>query len=864
MSFEFSQPFRRLLRRSDLISSSLKELVAIEKSTGRRLWSAGGAPLEKQFGNELSQAWFAGPPTVSGDLLFGLVEQDDAHWLVCLRSETGEVLWKLMLAYPETDIFQDVSRQLTASRPLIAEGLIWTNTSDGWLIAVDRLTRSTIWARSMMLRQPGMTGNRNVRGNLLPIQMLPAFRESWRPEGMLLMPDSLLVAGPEEHQMQMINPLTGSARRRISPDAATLILAVDEESIVVAGPEKIQRLRRDNFDVVWATRLTRPSLVPIGPGARRDEHLLVPLSDGSVQIIRYSDGQLTDNIPGLRPEFSAGGLKNIGDNPDEIVSYGPDHVALLSRSRAVERPEPDLIEQARTLITAGQFADAEKMLAGFTPTAELAGATHGLLFRIATALTLNDSDHRERHLQNAARYASTTQDKAVVQFLTIESQPEMTPDRIVSFLNVAPAVLHSELPEREELKLLLVSPFPDNPIDGSRSETDRATGNSRVMRPLQYVLLQKLEQHLADTESATRASGIAALTKISDANLLSIGLCHAAVRDELLRRASDAIAANRVTESTLHLLLQARHCENQIRITQAAHSASESSAGKFDERFTELIEQFSNRLAADAAREDLPLRPHPAALDLMAVMKAELLPASVVPDSLDPQRVLAERWSAWKDQTYSMIPVNPVAENMSLQRLEQKLLPSFREDRFLSAWQWSTFLKPSVLVGRSLLQPTEPQCTIDGGMFDSLSSGGEGTIIRAGSVLLVQNVSGLTAVSLIDQRVLWSRKIPNYSSGLMWQSMPDVRLFQNFSTRLPVWQEVFGRDLRICGGSDRWICVQSPARVEIIDLLTGHNLWSLQTSTGKPRRLRDRILRLHLRKSRSDRSVRSDQSDRSD
>lgn len=835
---EFSEPFRRLQRRGDLISSSLRELVAIEKSTGRRLWSVGGSPLEAQFGNELSRAWFAGPPTVSGNTLFGLIERDDAHWLVCLRSETGEVLWKLMLAYPETDIFLDVSRQQTASRPLIAEGLIWTKTSDGWLIAVDALTRSMIWSRSMIQKQSGMPGSRNFRGNLFSFQALPPFRECWRPESMMLMPDSLLVTGPEGHQMQMINPLTGSARRRISPEAATLILAVDDESIVVAGPKRIQRLRRDNFDVVWATRLTKPGLVPIGPGARRDNHLLVPLSDGSVQIVRYSDGQLTDNIPGLRPEFSAGGLKNIGDDADDIVSYGPDHVALLSRSGAVERPEPDLIEQARTLITAGQFADAEKTLAGFTPTAELADATHKLLFRIATALTLNDTDHRETHLQNAARYASTTQDKAVVQFLTFESQPEMTPDRIVSFLNIVPAVLQCELPESEELKLLLASPLPDNPIEGSRSEADRATENSRVMRPLQHVFLQVFEQRLAETKLASLPSWIAALSQISDADLLSIGLCNAAVRDELLRRASDAIAANRVTESTLHLLLQARHCENQIRVTEAAQSASETSADRFDERFTDLIDQFSNRLTADAARGDLPLRPNPAALNLLAVMKAELLPASVLPDSLDPQRVLSERWSALKDQTYSMIPVNPVAGNMSSQWLEQKLFPSGREDRFLSAWQWSTFLEPSVqepsvLVGRSLLQPTESLCTIDGGMFDSLSSGSEGTIVRAGSVLLVQNASGLTAVSLIDQRVLWSRQIPNYSSGAMRQSMPDKRLFQSFSTSLPVWQDIFGSDLRICGGSDRWICVQSLTRVEVMDLLTGKNLWSLQTSPGQ-------------------------------
>ena len=146
---EFDQPFGMLSRRTDLATHAPQELVALDKETGRRLWSVGGAPLEERFGNELSQAWFAGAPTVSGGLLFGMVEHDDAHWLVCLRSETGEVVWKLILAYPEVNILQDPVRQLSSSRPLVADGLIWASTTDGWLTAIDELTRSALWSRSM-------------------------------------------------------------------------------------------------------------------------------------------------------------------------------------------------------------------------------------------------------------------------------------------------------------------------------------------------------------------------------------------------------------------------------------------------------------------------------------------------------------------------------------------------------------------------------------------------------------------------------------------------------------------------------------------------------------------------------------------
>ena len=279
---------------------------------------------------------------------------------------------------------------------------------------------------------------------------------------------------------------------------------------------------------------------------------------------------------------------------------------------------------------------------------------------------------------------------------------------------------------------------PDNPIDGSRSETDRAAENTRVRRSLRHVFLKALEQHLVESESVNPASWIAALKGISDEDLLSIGLCSAALRDELLRRADDAIRADRLTESTLHLLLQARHCESQIRVTGSARSLSDTTTGTFEEQFAELIGLFRNRLAAAAVRVDFPLRPHPAALDLLAVVQAELLPASATAESPDPRRVLAEKWSAWQDRSWSVVPVNPVAATTSPQQNERRLLPRCREDRFLSAWRWSAFLEPSVMAGRSLLQPTDPPFTIDGGMFDSLTSGDDGLISRFGSVLLVR------------------------------------------------------------------------------------------------------------------------------
>ncbi len=826
---EFNQPFGGMLsRRSNLASHPPQELTAIDKETGRRLWSVGGAPLEGRFGNELARAWFAGAPTVSSDLLFGITEHDDAHWLVCLRSETGEVVWKLILAYPEVNIFQDNGRQLISSRPLVAEGLIWVRTSDGWLMGIDQLTHSVLWSRNMVSKKTDPTQPLMFRRGMLQTQQPDSIGETWRPHDMQLLEDALLVTGDEKHQLLMINPLTGGNRRRVGPKGATVVLAADEKSIVVAGPKVIQRLSLNNFSVIWKAELNSAEIVAVGPAARMEDSLLIPLSDGSIQAIRYSDGNLTETFPAIRPAFSAGGLKSL---PEGMVSYGLDHVSVFS---ARENPTPlqtEPLEQARFLFETANFAEAEKIISELKPAPEQIDVVNRLMFRIATVRAINEPAACEAHLKSASRYAATAKDRAVVMSLTLETQPELASNQLVEFLRSPQSVLNTELPHMALTKEMLLRPAVDNSVVNPDMTLKTS---ARVTRPLRHQLLQILEQHLADDTHPDFASWASALREISDADVLSIEQNSELLRDELMRRVELAVDEDKLSEAAWHLLLQARRCEDRRRLAKpnpadaASHETLSQTALEFDARHISLVDRFINQLAIAASQNGNPLRPHRAAVNLLAVVKSELLPDSAVDRSLPPEEILTQQWSQWQDTTYSAVPVHPLEGSMLTQSNESKLTLRYHEDPFLSAWRWSTFRENSALTIRSLLQPDEPMCTIEGGIFDAISLGSTGSVVRFGSVVIVQNSMGLSAISIIDQRVLWSRRIPNQSSRMMWQLMAQMHLFNRFSTAMPAWLEVYGRDLRISGGNNRWICIQTPTEVEMIDLLTGQNLWSLQ------------------------------------
>ena len=415
--------------------------------------------------------------------------------------------------------------------------------------------------------------------------------------------------------------------------------------------------------------------------------------------------------------------------------------------------------------------------------------------------------------------------------LTLETQPDITSEQVVEFLKSPQSVLNIELPQMTLLKEMLLRPA----VDSSIVNPDMTLKTSaRVTRPLRHHLLQIFQTHLADTTMPNFPSWTSALQKISDADLLSIEENSEVLRDELLRRADLAVNEGKLTETTWHLVLQAHRSEDRRRL--AAEDSDEAarnetlpqSARDFDVRLSLLVDRFINELAIAASQKDHPLRPHHAAVNLLAVVKSELFPNATDDVLPTPREILAQQWSQWQDTTYSAIPVNPVEGSMMPQSNESKLKLRYHEDPFLSAWRWSTFRETSVLAIRSLLQPDDPICTIEGGMFDAISLGSAGSVARFGSVVIVQNSMGLSAVSLIDQRVLWSRRIPNQPSRVILQLMAQMQLFNRFSNSLPAWTEVYGRDLRISGANTRWICVQTSTGVEMIDLLTGQNLWSLQ------------------------------------
>lgn len=122
-----------------------RALCAVDGSTGRLLWKVGG----EYEGDALSTTSFLSAVVYEGVLyaIASKVESLSDVFLVALKPDSGDVLWKLRLCYgqQETTMFGRPAREPLASLPAISGSLLYLCTNIGGVVAVDLNTRGIRW-----------------------------------------------------------------------------------------------------------------------------------------------------------------------------------------------------------------------------------------------------------------------------------------------------------------------------------------------------------------------------------------------------------------------------------------------------------------------------------------------------------------------------------------------------------------------------------------------------------------------------------------------------------------------------------------------------------------------------------------------
>ena len=824
-----SRGMMRIRGGADQFSAGLWELIAIDKKTGRRLWTMGGAPVEEKFGNELALAWLAGPPTVDRGNLYQVIERKSAVELVCLEAATGRVRWQIPLAYPENAIGLDVGRQLLAAQTTAKDGLVFTTSTTGWLFAIDTLTHSVLWARKLTKDPPESRQDQILRNAGMFVPDLPSLGKAWRSQPPILVGDYLLVPTAESGRLMFVDAKNGKTRSSsVSASGSTVVLYCDPDQLVVASPESIVCFSLPKLKKLWTMKLAEAT-PPVGPAARQGDELYVPLADGSAAVVLITDGTLKQTLKRFRPAWSTGGLYA---THGRILSHAPDHLTLLAREPATGHDATDPLQHAIFLFESGAIQEASVAAARIPVTALRRDVLRRLKFRIAVAILkadeapASDSNATEligkeaAQLEEIADMAQTAEEKALTNFLRLDfllrTAPENVVPSLIDTLNLDDAVLTVDIPVTSNIRELLRDASGNEPLARNPLRPDK---EQRFVTFRAWVLKQ-LRERIAQANEKERNTIVLGLAAVPDATILEM---HSKdLTEESLRRAEVQLQAGQCSEIVLQLLVAA--AETQLDLGPELVEQKRKNAARIAENFQKARELLLNSGNAETVHHELLDR-------LMTSVQYELQgkqpEMNLVPPD-DISKVLRERTTGASELPLTMLPVSNTGRIMGRMSGKSDIGLYSASDSVLSAFRWTARSIPSSIQVRSLREPLRSAWGLSQEMPENPNEVKNHELYRFGSIMILADSHGISAFSVAEQRWLWRKTIADGFTGrraaLREQTFSPVDSGIRFAIAS---LNSFG--LSICGGSSRWVCIRTDDNIEVLDLYSGHRLWGMPT-----------------------------------
>ena len=829
------------------VTEPLSQLIAVDRMTGRRVWTAGGRTLEDDFGNDLAETWFAGPPVAPGSVLYSVVEHAGEVRQVALRSATGEHLSSTLLAFPDYTIDREPPRRQLAATPVWHQGILLCPTTTGWLVAVDSLAQSALWAA----RISGDTNGQ--RSRIYPtIQVVRS--ASVRPGSRICAVDrTAMVLSHDAGDLVFLDVLTGRRQRR-SAGHSCFFLAVLPEHVIVANasPCTITCLDTRTRSVIWEHNPAPEDGIPTGRGIVRGESLLLATTTGSLLVLntrtgalvaRASDvlsrpvrGQLvevpaTSTSDGL-PDGAAPARDVVFISPTRTIRLTPDAVDLLAG---------DPVAEIRRLLKNGRPGDAWMLLEKIPADGREAPAVNALRFRVACLRAVRGDIAAEIPVVLAQTDADKHLAKAIRLTRLRETDPRATAFGVLALVAtaryIAIPVPCDLLPSRH----LRPAAFPHMPKASNASDEQLFPVCTVALQTWAARMLDVLFQQSAVREDTALTESCAELPT----NVL-LQMTDPAVIPILQQRFSKETK----TESSLHL---GRHMAELTGVSQpvvAWESGGDGGAGKRSEKSDSPVAATggnpsdgatASSLSRDRTQSGSHAKFYEACLRRLAATLAAESPLHMaalfsagdeirIDNIAETDRFRApDWWDAWQYDDYTVVPF---ARPNSPRTLPNRLAVCETDDSFLGRLDLLIHRDPTRLLVRDQRPQGTDAWSVAGAFAVNPVPQQPARVFRAGSILLVSSSKSLTAVSVLEKRVLWQRPLqavdPAVGGTEAKAGMSDIETTKTLIRNLQA-----ARDVCVAGCGFRWICLQQRTSVEMIDMLTGLTRWSVSGNFGR-------------------------------
>ena len=760
-------------------------LIAVSRQDGRRIWSVGGPGLEAETDDQLAEVWFAGPPLVDREFLHCVVQSENEIRLITLRANSGEVVQSTVLAFPKHSIDLEPARQLVSATPVEAGGLLLCNTTTGWLVAVDTLTRSIVWATRTGSNTSESTGALRTTRGRKGVQ----FSQDQSPVTLICVLGQVAAVLPwNSAEVCFVDLVSGTRHTPFRwPSRPGLLAVVDKGLIIVTREGYIERVDALKSERVWKRVLTPEDGRPCGSGIIRGNKLLLAMTTGAMVSMDLSTGDFLASTPdvlgpsrhGMLLDLLASTAVSLDDQNGDVLFVGPTDTICLTRESITE-PPAETIAMVEHLLALGKLQLAWDTLAPMSTAAFSSDArAASLRFEVAFQLAIGGNLPSDVSLQTLAANRKHCVKATVLQIAqTSNNDPITAATDVITFLQQERALGPSSVTNSMKLPgSLLPQPQP-------------GTGGIRVRMPHQQPdvsvrtwAAQIIQYAIRHVPPDARDQFVKRLTDLSPETLMQI-------HDPLVVSAIDTrLSESTQQEQAVHLRLHRNAILHDTTASPFSNSQEQS-----DREATSREKSRQQSL-----RRLLTITENPPDVDR-------------APEQVTGGTYLSEMhhswWDSWNQSDYLTVPIGRPTPS---HRQPYRLKLAEPNDSFLRQFDWLIHRTPSRLIVREII-PSGQLIWSVAGFFPSRSiPPGVPTLHRSGHLLLVQCSNSVTAISLLENRVLWQAR-----------DATDVTKDKNFSLRR--------NSPHLISSGPRWACLRNQHSTEILDILTGQSLWSWPTA----------------------------------
>lgn len=268
------------------------KLTSYDLNTGRPLWEIGGMAYGEAFDRPLAGHFFFGPPTADGDELFVVGEsivgeRSGEIRLFCINPQNGAEKWSQLLAFSQSGIEKDIGRRWWSSQPAFDRGVIVCPTTVGWVIGLDRVTRSILWG----YRAPMPNLNATRFGEVNETQWMVQYtglNQRWSPAPPIISGGRVVCTPIESQNLVCLDLATGRELWTKSRGNALYLAGVVDERVLVATPENFTAYALADGAQSWTVKTPTPS----GRGVVAGNRYYLPLATGQVWGIELTRGEV--------------------------------------------------------------------------------------------------------------------------------------------------------------------------------------------------------------------------------------------------------------------------------------------------------------------------------------------------------------------------------------------------------------------------------------------------------------------------------------------------------------------------------------------------------------------------------------------